>query len=264
MFKKIFSFRSDIPRWQYLLLASFSFIFVLGLWQIMSSLNVVKEFFLPSPMKVLKATFDLFTEYKFLVDVKYSFYRVTVGYLLAAILAIPLGVLVGSFRFFEALIEPMNDFIRYTPLPAFIPLVILWVGIGNLNQITIIFLGVFWSLIVMVADAIANVPKEILETSFTLGTSRFRILLYVILPYALPGIYDSLRVAIGWAWSSLILAEIVGANSGIGHMIMESQRFLKTANVISGIIIVGIFGLFLDYLFKTFFKPLFPWAEKSK
>jgi NitT/TauT family transport system permease protein len=172
--------------------------------------------------------------------------------------------LVGSFRPFEAFIEPLNDFIRYTPLPAFIPLVILWFGIGNLNQITIIFLGVFWSLIVMVADAVASVPRELLETSYTLGTSKKNILLFVVVPHALPGIYDSLRVAIGWAWSSLILAEIVGANTGIGHVITESQRFLKTANVISGIILVGLLGLVLDYLFKAFYKPLFPWAEKSK
>ncbi|MFC1733378.1 ABC transporter permease [candidate division KSB1 bacterium] len=261
---KIFKFKGEIPKYEYILLGCTTFLLVIIFWQLLCSFNIIREYFLPSPFSVLKATIELFTQYSFFDDLKASFFRVSVGYLFAVLLAIPIGVLVGSFRVFEALIEPLNDFIRYTPLPAFIPLIILWVGIGNLNQISIIFLGVFWSLIVMVSDAIGNVPKELLETSYTLGIPKKRILMYVIVPYALPGIYDSLRVAIGWAWSSLILAEIVGANSGIGHMITESQRFLRTANVISGIIIVGMFGLILDYLFKAFYKPLFPWAEKSR
>lgn len=260
--KDIFSFKYQLPKMQYIILGSFTFLLVLLSWQLIVSLHLVKEYFLPSPLQVISATIELFVKYDFLSDCQSSFYRVTVGYLLAAILAVPIGILIGSFNFFEALLEPLNDFIRYTPLPAFIPLIILWVGIGDLNQITIIFLGVFWSLIVLVADTVAGIPREFLETAYTLGTKRLKILVFVIVPYSLPGIYDSLRVAIGWAWSSLILAEIIGANTGIGHMIMESQRFLRTANVIAGIILVGLLGVILDYLFKTFYPIFFPWSEK--
>ncbi len=260
--KKYFEFKKTLPRRTYFSLGSVAFIGTIVVWHLITSLDLIKPYFLPSPTEIIKAAFLLFQDGVFWHGVKDSFYRVTVGYLLAVILAVPLGILVGSFKTIEALIEPMNNFIRYTPLPAFIPLIILWVGLGDLNQITVIFFGVFWSLIVMVADASASVPKELIDTAYTLGLKRREILSKVVFPYSLPGIYDSLRVAIGWAWSSLILAEVVGANTGIGHMIMESQRFLKTANVIFGIILVGILGVLLDYLFKMFYPILFKWSEK--
>ena len=259
----LFDFKYRLPRGTYFFLGASSFFVLILIWQGIASFNMVKDYFLPSPIAVGQSVIDLFIKYDFLSDCKASFYRVSIGYVLAAVLAIPIGLLIGSFNFIEALLEPVNDFIRYTPLAAFIPLIVLWFGIGDLNQITIIFFGVFWSLILMVSDSVANVPKEILETAHTLGISRARILIFVIFPQALPGIFDSLRVAIGWAWSSLILAEIVGANTGIGHMIMESQRFLRTGNVIAGIILVGILGVFLDFLFKAAYPLLFPWTEKG-
>lgn len=260
---KQLNFNYELSRTSYFFLGSLSFIILLIGWHFLVDFGLVKEYFLPSPKTVYSGLINLFLEDNFLIDIKASFYRVSIGYMLAVIFAIPIGMLIGSFKFFEALIEPLNNFIRYTPLPAFIPLIILWVGIGDLNQITIIFLGVFWSLIVLVADAVSNVPRQLIEIAQTLGTNRRKILISVIFPSALPGIYDSLRVAIGWAWSSLILAEIVGANTGIGHMIMESQRFLRTSNVIAGIILVGVIGLLFDYLFKILYKPLFPWTEKN-
>ena len=262
--KSWLDYHHKLPRWQYLVIGSLLFISTFLAWQVVTALGRVKPFFLPPPGQVLDALIQLFREYGLWADIKASFYRVTVGYLLAVAVAVPLGILMGSFHVFEAIFEPFNGFVRYTPLPAFIPLVILWLGIGDVNQIAIIFLGVFWSLIVMVTDAVSNVPRELLETSYTLGVKRFRAMFSVVLPYSLPGIYNALRVAIGWAWSSLILAEIVGATTGLGHMIMESQRFLRTANVIAGILLVGLLGLLLDLLFKMFHGRLFPWTAKNE
>jgi NitT/TauT family transport system permease protein len=149
------------------------------------------------------------------------------------------------------------------PVPAFIPLTILWVGIGDASQIALIFVGTFFQLTIMVADVVAHVPREYLETSYILGYGNARAITRVILPASMPGIFDTLRVGVGWAWSYLILAEVVAASVGLGHMIMESQRYLRTANVMAGIIIIGLIGLAIDYLFKVAYRLLFRWSEKE-
>ena len=260
----MFALRTHISRKNYIIAGTSNFLFVALFWSILSYGEYIPPYFLPSPTNVIYSIYDLFVNYNLINDIAISFYRVMMGFFFAVILAIPLGILMGSFKIIEAFIEPMNDFIRYMPVPAFIPLVILWVGIGSSSQITLIFMGTFFQLLVMVADKTANVPNEYIEISYNLhGIKRFITLKDIILKAASPGIYDDLRVAAGWAWSYLVLAEIVAANSGIGHMIMESQRFLRTGNVIAGIIIIGLLGLSIDYLFKLSYKYLFPWSEKE-
>jgi NitT/TauT family transport system permease protein len=260
---RYFSIRQPISRRLYLTAGLLSFLLVLGIWSVLSYGNLVEGYFLPPPHTVLLASVELFTKYHLVADITASFYRVSLGFLLAAAIAVPLGILMGTFKLAEAFVEPLNDFIRYMPVPAFIPLTILWIGIGDSAQIALIFIGTFFQLTVMVADIVAHVPKEFLETSYILGYSKFRVLTRVILPYSLPGIFDALRVGIGWAWSYLILAEVVAASVGLGHMIMESQRYLRTANVIAGIIIIGIIGLLIDYAFKVSYRFLFRWSEKE-
>jgi NitT/TauT family transport system permease protein len=259
----LLDFDNRLTKRQYASLGAGTFVVTIALWQSASAFGWVQSYFLPSPTAVLQAGWGLFRDFDLWKDLRASFYRVTLGYLLAVILGLPVGILVGAFHVFEAVIEPMNDFVRYTPLPAFVPLVILWAGIGELSQVLLIFLGVFWSLIVLVADVVSNVPRNLRETAATLGTGRLKILFHVVVPCAMPGIFDAMRVSIGWAWSSLILAEIVGANTGLGHMIMESQRFLRTPNVIAGIVIVGAIGLGLDALFKIAYAALFPWSPRK-
>ena len=261
--QQYFSIRGTISRRIYFLTALLSFAIVLAIWSVLSYGEMVKPYFLPTPHSVLLACVELFTKYNLVSDITASFYRVFVGFLLAAAISVPLGVLIGTFRLVEAFIEPINDFIRYMPVPAFIPIVILWIGIGDSAQIALIFIGTFFQLTIMVADIVAHVPKEYLETSYTLGYSKFRVILHVILPASFPGIFDALRVSIGWAWSYLILAEVVAASVGLGHMIMESQRYLRTANVFAGIIIIGIIGLIIDYIFKFAYGVFFRWSEKE-
>ncbi|HEY0405548.1 MAG TPA: ABC transporter permease [Pyrinomonadaceae bacterium] len=255
--------RQPIPRRLYVAAGAAAFLFVFALWSLLSYTELVAPYFLPPPHRVLLAIVELFTKYNLLTDIAFSFYRVSLGFLMAAALGVPVGILMGSFKLAEAFIEPLNDFIRYMPVPAFIPLVILWIGIGNSSQITLIFIGVFFQLTIMVADTVAHVPKEYLEISCILGHNNRQIIRRVIVPASLPGIFDALRVGVGWAWSYLILAEVVAASVGLGHMIMESQRYLRTANVIAGIIIIGIIGLVIDYVFKVAHRRLFRWSEKE-
>ena len=254
--------KNKTNNYEYIALAILSFVFLLIVWWFITSFGLIKPFFLPSPSEVAKAIFQLFSQGNFIKDVGISLFRILVGFFVAVVLGVPLGILIGLNRRAEAIIEPVVDFIRYTPIPAFIPLFILWFGIGELEKIIVISASVFFQLILMVANSVSFTPKQIIESAETLGANRWQIISKVISPYSKPRIFDDLRISMGWAWAGLILAEIVGSTSGIGFVIIQSQRLLQTANVISAIIVVGILGLFSDFIFKRLYKILFPWAPK--
>jgi len=239
-----------------------SFAVLILIWWLVTEFGLVKEFFLPNPIKVVGAVFTLFVEGNFIKDIGISLFRILAGFFAAVLLGIPIGILIGLNKKAEALIEPPVDFIRYTPIPAFIPLFILWFGIGELEKIIVIAASVFFQLVLMVANSVALTPKQITESAETLGATRWQIITKVIYPFSKPRIFDDLRVSMGWAWAGLILAEIVGSTSGIGFVIIQSQRLLQTHNVIGAIIIVGILGLISDYIFKRLYKKNFPWAPK--
>ena len=217
--------------------------------------------FLPSPGRVFQAGYDLFLELGFTSDILNSVYRVMVGFIMAALLGVPLGLIMGTFKAAEAFTEPVVGFIRYMPASAFIPLFILWLGIGDVEKIAIIFVGSFFQLVLMVAVVAKNVQKDLLETAYTLGAKRFQVIRKVLLPASLPGIVDTLRIIVGWAWTYIIVAELVASASGIGYMIISSQRMLRTGNIIFGILTIGILGLITDYFFKWLYNRLFPWVE---
>jgi NitT/TauT family transport system permease protein len=183
------------------------------------------------------------------------------GFFVAALIGVPLGLLMGTFKVAEAFTEPVVGFIRYMPASAFIPLFILWLGIGDIEKIAIIFVGSFFQLVLMVAVVAKNVHKDMLETAYTLGAKRFQVIRKVLLPASLPGIVDTLRIIVGWAWTYIIVAELVASASGIGYMIISAQRMLRTGNIIFGILTIGILGLVTDYFFKWLYNRLFPWVE---
>lgn len=249
---------------EYIALAFLSFLIVLGVWWFVTSVGLIADFFLPSPSAVIEAIVRLFSQGNFISDIGISLFRIFIGFGVAAILAVPLGILIGLNRRAEALIEPVVDFIRYTPIPAFIPLFILWFGIGELEKIVVIGVSVFFQLVLMVSNSVSLTPRDIIDSARTLGASRWHVLTKVVYPYSKPRIFDDLRVSMGWAWAGLLIAEIVGSTSGIGFVIIQSQRLLQTGNVIGAIIIVGILGLTIDLIFKLLYKMFFPWAPKIR
>ena len=249
---------------EYIALAFLSFLIVLGVWWFVTSVGLIADFFLPSPSAVVEATVRLFSQGNFISDIGISLFRILIGFGVAAILAVPLGILIGLNRRAEALIEPVVDFIRYTPIPAFIPLFILWFGIGELEKIVVIGVSVFFQLVLMVSNSVSLTPRDIIDSARTLGATHWHILTKVVYPYSKPRIFDDLRVSMGWAWAGLLIAEIVGSTSGIGFVIIQSQRLLQTGNVIGAIIIVGILGLTIDLIFKLLYKMFFPWAPKIR
>ena len=256
-----FNPKEAIPPGLYLGLSLSSFVFFLLIWSLLTYGGFVDALFLPSPGRVFQSGVDLFLEFSFTTDIFSSLYRVMAGFLIAAIIGVPLGLLMGTFQVAEALTEPVVGFIRYMPASAFIPLFILWLGIGDVEKIAIIFVGSFFQLVLMVAVVAKNVHTDMLETAYTLGAKRFQVIRKVLLPASLPGILDTLRIIIGWAWTYIIVAELVASASGIGYMIISAQRMLRTGSIIFGILTIGMMGLIKDYFFKWLYRRLFPWVE---
>ncbi len=260
-FRDFLNPREPIPNTLYLVLAFGSFGFFLAVWALLTYSGWIDPLFLPSPGRVFDAGWDLFGELAFTTDILNSVYRVMAGFLLAAVIGVPLGLFMGTFKAAEAFTEPVVGFIRYMPASAFIPLFILWLGIGDVEKIAIIFVGSFFQLVLMVAVVAKNVQKDLLETAYTLGAKRFQVIRKVLLPASLPGIMDTLRIIVGWAWTYIIVAELVASASGIGYMIISSQRMLRTGNIIFGILTIGMLGLITDYFFKWLYQRLFPWVD---
>lgn len=253
--------KSDIPRKWYIGLSISTFVIFFFLWCFLTYGGYVKPYFLSSPTSVYKAMISLFTDHDFIDDIMISIFRILTGFLVSALIAVPLGILTGCFKVCEALITSFVNFVRYLPVPALVPFCILWFGVGEVEKVMIVFIGVFFQLVLMVADIVKNIPREFLETAYTLGASTRKVILKVVVPHSMPAIVDSLRITMGWAWGWLILAELVGANQGIGFMIIKSQRYLNNANMIVGLIILGLLGIIFNFLFLTLYKFAFRWKK---
>lgn len=239
------------------------FIIILILWAFISSIGIIKPLFLPSPIQVIKSLINLFLEKNLIIDTFVSIYNIFAGVILASVISIPLGILMGSIKIIEEISRPIVAFLRYTPASAFIPLSILWFGIGDIQKFFIIFICVAPYLTFLVFDAVANTKKELIEAGLTLGARKSDVYTSIIIPSSMPAIWDALRLIVSTAWSFIIVVEIVAANSGLGHVIIQSQRFLQTSEVIAIIILIGVIGLIIDYLFKVTYNKFFPWMEKA-
>lgn len=232
-------------------------------WVVLTGLGLVKPIFLPSPSAVWTEFNRQVSEGILLADMTASLYRIMAGWMLSTLIALPIGILMGSFRFFEGLFEPSVDLVRYMPAVAFVPLSILWLGVGDSQKFLILFIGTFFQEVLMIMDNVKNVPKELVQTSYTLGLGKWEVLRDVVLPTALPGIWDTFRITLGWCWTYLVVAELVAANVGLGYRIMRAQRFLQTESIILGILIIGLLGLITDLLFKAAARRMFTWVERQ-
>jgi NitT/TauT family transport system permease protein len=251
-----------ISRREYLTLSIASFLGLLAMWTGLSLSISSATIFLPAPWVVAERLVALFSSYGFHRDVWASIWRVSLGFIAAVLVSVPVGVLAGSLSRFQALSEPLNDFLRYLPVAAFIPLTILWVGIDDIQKVLLIFLGTVFQLVPLVADTVARTPRPLVELGYTLGLRPRAVLAQVVVPAATPAIYDHCRVALGWAWSYLVVAELVAATRGVGHVIIQAQRFIRTADVIAGIVVIGVIGLAFDQLIRWPRARLFPWTER--
>ena len=257
----IWRIAGHLSRRQYWLFAAFGLLLPFLAWGLVTSFGAVDTVFLPGPLQVLKRSITWLLEDDLLQDAAISIFRVLAGFVLSAVLALPIGVLIGAFRPVEALLEPLTDFIRYMPAVAFIPLVMLWFGIGESAKISIIFIGTFFQMVLMIAENVRLVPMAQIEAALTMGATRNEMISLVLGQSARPAILDTFRITMGWAWTYLVVAELVAANSGLGYAILKAQRFLKTDTIFAGIILIGLIGLLMDQGFRWLHRRLYPWAH---
>ena len=255
----MWSVRGQITRRQYWLLAALGLVLPLLGWWLATTVGQADKVFLPAPADVWARAADWWQTADLAGDIAISMARVVGGFLLSALIALPLGLLIGTFRAVQALLEPLTDFIRYMPAVAFIPLVMLWVGIDESSKVAIIFIGTFFQMVLMVAEDVRRVPLPQIEAAQTMGAGKLELIEKVILPSAKPALVDTLRVTMGWAWTYLVVAELVAAGSGLGYAILKAQRFLQTDKIFAGIILIGAIGLLTDQAFRWAHRRAFPW-----
>ena len=237
-----------------------AFLFVLIAWLVVAEAGLVQPQILPSPRAVVAAWWRLFAE-GYIRDIGISVARVWAAFLASAIIAIPLGILMSGYRGVTALIEPIVDFVRYLPVPALVPLTLIWFGIGEGSKITLLWIGTFFQLILLIADDARRVPKEFTETGRTLGASDFALMKDVLLRAMLPNMVDSLRITLGWCWTYLIVAEIVASSSGIGYELWTARRYGKSPEVFAGILTIGVIGLVSDQAIRFLHRRCFRYLD---
>lgn len=256
--------REEIDKKKYLTFAVLTFVIIIAVWSLVSGLGLIDTIFLPTPLSVIEYFIESVQNGILLANMGISIYRIMIGFLIAVILGVPIGILAGTFKPFEAIVRPLSEFVRYMPVPAFVPLIMVWVGIGESAKITVIFIGTFFQLVLMVADDAKAVPDDLINASYTLGTNTKTAITKVLIPAMMPRLMETLRMMVGWAWTYLVSAELVAASSGLGYSILKAQRFVKTDAIFSGIIIIGLLGLITDRIFAMVNKKLFHWAEGGK
>ena len=237
------------------------FILFVAVWAFFTLGGYVSPTFLASPVTMVQEAILLFTEFNFIHDIGMTIWRVLAGFILATLIAVPLGIAMGAHKGVEAFLEPFVSFCRYLPASAFIPLLILWAGIGELQKVLVIFIGSVFQIVLMVAVSVGAARRDLVEAAYTLGANPAGIVKRVLIPGAAPEIAEILRLVLGWAWTYVIVAELIGSSSGIGHMITDSQALLNTGQIIFGIIVIGLIGLVSDFAFKALNRRLFAWSS---
>jgi NitT/TauT family transport system permease protein len=257
VFRDLTSFRGRAPPAAEISIGLLAAVILIALWELAARAGWVAPQFLPSPSRVIQALWRMLASESLLWHAGVSTLRVWVAFIIAAAMAIPIGILMSSYRIVGAAFEPTIDFIRYLPVPALVPLSIIWFGVGENTKIFLLWLGTFFQLVLLVADDMRRVPHEYVEIAFTLGAKPRRVLTDVALRAMGPSLVDNLRITLGWCWTYLIIAEIVAADSGLGFVIWSARRYVKTPEVMAGVVAIGIIGLVTDQLLRLLHRRIF-------
>jgi NitT/TauT family transport system permease protein len=251
--------RGDLARSTVVALAAIGFLLPLVAWLLATATGWADPVFLPTPWKVLQRAHEWLVEDDLLSDVLISVMRVFGGFALSVAIAVPLGVMMGAYAPIRALLEPITDFSRYLPAVAFIPLILLWVGIEESAKVTVIFIGTFFQMLLLIAADISRVPHAAIEAAKTMGATDGEVVQHVLIQSAKPAMLDTLRSMMGLSWTYLVVAELVAASSGLGFSILKAQRFLQTDKIFAGIFLIGLVGLLTDQAFRWLHRRAFPW-----
>jgi NitT/TauT family transport system permease protein len=260
---KLFALREPMPRTTATVVGLLAPLLVAAAWCVLTYGKLAPPDFLPSPTETLRGTLQLFIDYDLWGSILVSTKRILSAFLLASAVALPLGVLMGAFEPVNVFFEPIVAPLRYMPISAFIPLLILWFGIYEKQKIAFLFLGVFVYLLPVVVTAIRSVPEELVQTSLTLGASRWQVIRTVLLPSALPEIFDSFRVMNAISWTYVILAEAVNPEHGLGYMVELARTHQKASWSFAGLLVIGGIGLLTDFAIRMISAVLFRWRETT-
>jgi len=250
----------DIPKEVGIAAGVIIWALVIGGWAIATYGGYVTDTFLPVPDAVVRRFMKLAEDGSIWVHIWSSVEVVLLGFIISSLISVPLGLYMGTFNIVKAALEPFVNFVRYLPVTSLVPLFILWIGIGIEQRVTVIFFGTFFQQLVMIADASRSVSRDLVNASYTLGTKRGEAVWHVIFPAALPSILDTLRVTMGWAWTYLVVAELVAASSGLGFLSLKAMRGFQVDTIFLAVALIGILGLISDLLFRLLRRAVTPWA----
>ncbi len=239
---------------------------VLGLWQIVTASGLIAPLFLPSPVAVVQKLFGLlstgFTGVPLWEHILVSAGRVFAAFALACIIGIPLGLAMGMSPVMRGLFDPFLEFYRPIPPLAYLPLMIIWFGIGETSKVLLIFLSVLAPVALGARAGVRSVAIEQIHAAYSLGASRAQVLREVVLPSALPEILTAMRIGVGFGWTTLVAAEMVAATMGLGYMVLSASQFLQTSTVLVGIFLIGGIAWCFDLAMRWVEKKVVPWKGR--
>ena len=238
----------------------------LALWELTTRAGWIKPLFLPSPQAVwqqlLEVGRDGFADASLFSHIGWSALRVFGAFALALLSAVPIGLFMGVNRVVRGIFDPLVEFYRPLPPLAYLPLVVIWLGIGEASKVLLIYLAMFAPLALSARAGVRAVAIEQIHAAYSMGASRRQVLWHVILPAALPEILTGMRIAIGFGWTTLVAAEMVAATAGLGFMVLSASKFLATDVVLMGILVIGCMALLFDLAMRWLERRWVPWKGK--
>ena len=248
---RLWAIRAPIPHAAKVVLIACSVLVPLVAWVLTSATGAVPEQFLPGPEAVWQAGLDMARSGTLASDTWASVQRILIGFGLAIVVSVPLGLVMGGFRAGQALFEPVVGLLRYLPASAFIPLLTIWLGIGEPSKVMLLFIGTVFFNTLMVADVVRQVPAALVDVSYTLGARRGEVVRKVVVPHSLPGMIDAVRVNAAAAWNFVVVAELINSEEGLGYRIARSQRFLASDRIFAILVVIAVIGLAIDILLRV-------------
>ena len=259
----LWQIRSELSRPIRLALATLAWVIVIAVWAAVTHWNLVNRFSVPTPLEVIRAFPDLWKDSQLIQNVAISWWRIGQAFLWCAIIAIPLGLLMASFRWVHDLVNPVAAPMRSMPITAFLPAFIGLFGIEERMKVIFLWFGMFFYLLAVVVEEVNRVDNSLLETAYTLGAKRYQVL-WLMFRAAFPGIFSSFRILYDIGWTYVILAEIVNRNGGVGAMIQSAEQFHRPDLVYAGIIAIGVAAFLFRALLTFLEKILFPWRQATQ
>ena len=260
---QLFEIRSELSRGTRLALATAAWVIVVVIWAVLTHWNIVNRFSVPTPLEVVRAFPSLWTDSELLRNVATSWWRIGQAFLWCAVIAIPLGLLMASFRWIHDLVNPVAAPMRSMPITAFLPAFIGLFGIEERMKVIFLWFGMFFYLLAVVVEEVNRVDNSLLETAYTLGAKRYKVL-WLMFRASFPGIFSSFRILYDIGWTYVILAEIVNRNGGVGAMIQSAEQFHRPDLVYAGIIAIGVAAFLFRALLTFLEKLLFPWRQSAQ